>query len=240
MTHQYTISGMTCGKCVAKVKSALLSTAHITEADVQLISPQATITMDQHVPTSRLQEAIAKSGHYTIQDLSTEVKEMNTQSWWQVYKPVIVIFAYILGISIIIQAAQEYFNLQQWMQHFMAGFFISFSFFKLLDVAAFADSYAMYDIVARRWRGWGLLYPFIELALGIAFLLLPNSLGINIATLLIMGVSIVGVLQSVINKRSIQCACLGAVFKLPMSTVTIIEDGLMILMSTVMLLLMLL
>jgi hypothetical protein len=39
------------------------------------------------------------------------------------------------------------------------------------------------------------------------------------------------VLQSVFNKRKIQCACLGAVFNLPMSTVTIIEDAMMIAMS---------
>jgi hypothetical protein len=51
-----------------------------------------------------------------------------------------------------------------------------------------------------------------------------------------MSISIVGVLQSVLNKKKIQCACLGAVFNLPMSTVTIIEDGLMILMSLIMLL----
>lgn len=53
-----------------------------------------------------------------------------------------------------------------------------------------------------------------------------------------MTVSIIGVLQSVLNKRKIQCACLGAVFKLPMSTVTIIEDALMITMSVAMLLIM--
>ena len=50
-----------------------------------------------------------------------------------------------------------------------------------------------------------------------------------------MTVSIIGVLQSVFNKRKIQCACLGAVFNLPMSTVTIIEDLLMITMSGIML-----
>lgn len=53
-----------------------------------------------------------------------------------------------------------------------------------------------------------------------------------------MVVSIIGVLQSVLNKRKIQCACLGTVFNLPMSTVTIIEDGLMIAMSLTMLLIM--
>jgi hypothetical protein len=49
-----------------------------------------------------------------------------------------------------------------------------------------------------------------------------------------MTVSIIGVLQSVLNKRKIKCACLGAVFNLPMSTVTIIEDLLMIGMSAAM------
>ncbi|NCU04658.1 MAG: heavy-metal-associated domain-containing protein, partial [Chitinophagaceae bacterium] len=43
---------------------------------------------------------------------------------------------------------------------------------------------------------------------------------------------------SVLNKRKIRCACLGAVFNLPMSTITIIEDGLMIIMSIAMLFLM--
>ncbi|HEX7367596.1 MAG TPA: hypothetical protein VF273_10895 [Pelobium sp.] len=57
----------------------------------------------------------------------------------------------------------------------------------------------------------------------------------NLITLGVMSVSIIGVLQSVFNKSKIQCACLGAVFNLPMSTVTIIEDGLMITMSLAML-----
>ena len=57
----------------------------------------------------------------------------------------------------------------------------------------------------------------------------------NVVTFMIVIVSIIGVLQSVANKRKIKCACLGAVFNLPMSTVTIIEDALMIVMSVIML-----
>lgn len=53
----------------------------------------------------------------------------------------------------------------------------------------------------------------------------------NWITLIVMGISIIGVLKSVLNKRKIRCACLGAVFNLPMSTVTIVEDAVMILMS---------
>jgi hypothetical protein len=126
----------------------------------------------------------------------------------------------------------------QFMQHFMAGFFLVFSFFKLLDLKGFAESYAMYDVIAQRIPAWGYIYPFIELGLGLAFCINYNPQITNIVTLVVMSISIIGVLQSVLNKRKIQCACLGAVFKLPMSTVTIIEDALMIGMSATMLFLM--
>jgi len=75
--------------------------------------------------------------------------------------------------------------------------------------------------------------------LGFAYLINFYPLITNAVTFLVMTVSIIGVLQSVLNKKKIQCACLGAVFNLPMSTVTIIEDALMIAMSGAMILLML-
>ena len=61
----------------------------------------------------------------------------------------------------------------------------------------------------------------------------------NTVTFVVMTVSIFGVLQNVLNKREIKCACLEAVFNLPMSTITIIKDALMIGMSTLILLTML-
>jgi hypothetical protein len=121
------------------------------------------------------------------------------------------------------------------MRHFMAGFFIVFAFFKLLDVRAFADAYAGYDLLAARWHGWGLMYPFVELALGIAYLTHWNPTFIHWATIAIMGFSAIGVILAVMNKSRIQCACLGTVFQLPMSTLTIVEDVGMVLMAAVML-----
>ena len=127
----------------------------------------------------------------------------------------------------------------QWMQHFMAGFFLVFSFFKFLNLKGFAESYVMYDVVAKRIPAWAYIYAFVELALGIAYLVNFNPLITNTITFIVMSISIIGVLQSVLNKKKIQCACLGAVFNLPMSTVTIIEDALMIVMSGIMILKML-
>ncbi|MFD2145959.1 MauE/DoxX family redox-associated membrane protein [Mucilaginibacter antarcticus] len=91
----------------------------------------------------------------------------------------------------------------------------------------------MYHVIARNFKAWGYIYAGIELLLGLAFAIDFLPLLTNIVTVIVMAVSIIGVLQSVLNKRAIRCACLGAVFNLPMSTVTIIEDGLMIAMSAV-------
>jgi hypothetical protein len=121
------------------------------------------------------------------------------------------------------------------MRYFMAGFFLVFSFFKLLDIPAFATAYAGYDLLAARWNGWGLVYPFVELALGIAYLSNFNPLLTHWATIIVMGFSAIGVIRAVTNKIQIQCACLGTVFKLPMSTVTIVEDVGMVLMAAWML-----
>ena len=244
MTHTYNISGMTCNGCVAKAKSSLLKLGDITEAAVQLTAPQATISMQKHIPVSILQNALSGAGNYTITEADSGMKNHHsgnadateTASWLATYKPILLIGTYITGATLLIEATAGGFNPERWMQHFMAGFFLVFSFFKLLNLKGFAESYTMYDVIAKRWAGWGYLYAFIELALGIAFLLNFQPMVTNIITFAVMGISIIGVLQSVLNKRKIQCACLGAVFNLPMSTVTIIEDALMIGMSGVMIL----
>jgi hypothetical protein len=117
------------------------------------------------------------------------------------------------------------------MRYFMAGFFLVFAFFKLLDVRAFATAYAGYDLLAARWKGWGLVYPFVELALGMAYLANYNPVLTSWVTIIVMGFSAIGVVRAVLSKTQIQCACLGTVFKLPMSTVTIVEDVGMVLMA---------
>ena len=122
-----------------------------------------------------------------------------------------------------------------WMASFMAAFFLTFSFFKLLDLHGFAEGYATYDVVAQRIPAYGLMYPFIELGLGIAYVLAPLSPITNAATFIVMAVSSIGVVQQVLKNSPFQCACLGTIFKLPLSRITLIEDLLMVAMSGLML-----
>jgi copper chaperone CopZ len=229
MTHTYTITGMTCGSCEAKVKSSLLMLPNVTEVEVSKEKQTATISMDKHIPLSTFQNALDKK--YAITAIEHNETAEQSKSWLATYKPILLIFGYITLISIIAGAQQRNFYWMHGMNVFMAGFFLTFSFFKMLDLKGFAESYSMYDIVGKKIKAWGFIYAFVELALGIAYATGFQPLHTNIATLTVMSVSIIGVLQSVFNKRKIQCACLGAVFNLPMSTVTIIEDALMIIMS---------
>ena len=57
MTHTYNITGMTCDGCRSKVEKTLNALDGI-EAKVSLNPPIATITMDKHIPTTQLQEAL--------------------------------------------------------------------------------------------------------------------------------------------------------------------------------------
>lgn len=231
---------MTCDSCQDKVQKLLENVQGVTKAKVDWHKNEAEITMKDHISTSTLQDALKTYPKYQLSERSVHMvhsfEEEEKRSWFQTYKPVLLIFAYITGITLLIQAIQGHFNWMQWMNHFMAGFFLMFSFFKLLNLSGFADSYSTYDIIAKKWRGYGYLYAFIELGLGISYLTSFAPQLTNAVTFVIMSISLIGVLQSVLNKRKIKCACLGDVFNLPMSTITIIEDALMILMSLVMLL----
>jgi hypothetical protein len=195
--------------------------------------------MEKHIALSELQKTLGGAeGKYQISAMEHNETAEQAKSWFETYKPILLIFGFVTLVSSIMQINNERFDVMQFMQYFMAGFFLVFSFFKFLDLKGFAESYAMYDVIAKRISAWGYIYPFIELGLGIAFCINYQPNLTNIVALIVMSISIIGVLQSVLNKSKIQCACLGAVFKLPMSTVTIIEDGLMIAMSAAMLIMM--
>lgn len=202
--------------------------------------PQAVLTGSTAALTD-LQQALAGT-HYSIQAmpaapiLETLADDDAPQaSWLLTYRPLLILIGFILLGSVIVQVPSGHVHAMETMRYFMAGFFLSFAFFKLLDIPAFADAYAGYDLLAAKWHGWGYVYPFVELALGMAYLAHWQPTLTNWITLVVMGFSAIGVIQAVLNKRRIQCACLGAVFKLPMSTVTIVEDLGMVAMAGVML-----
>lgn len=230
---------MTCNGCRKTIEELLASHPSVTHVSVDLASHSAEITMLQHVPLAEFRSLLAPHANYAISELNTETSDDKSSAaakehWLSVYKPVLLI-AVILFITSVLTSFQSDEPLMMGMRVFMAGFFLTFGFFKLLDLRSFAIAYQGYDLLAAKWYGYGLLYPFIEMLLGFAYVSNIAPQTTNILTLVVMGFSSVGVIRSVMNKKSIQCACLGTVFKLPMSTVTIIEDLSMVGMAAFML-----
>jgi copper chaperone CopZ len=238
MRRTYQVTGMTCANCVNKVKAAIVQLPEVNSVDVSLDSSRAIIDMSAHIPTTRLKAAVEKAGHYTISEAvnqTTELSNNETVSDISTYKPLIVIFLYItVGVAVKAIYSANY-HLVEMMNTFMGGFFLTFSMFKMFNPKGFAESYRLYDVIAKRWFTYGYVYPFIELALGIAYFIHFDLIITNIITLFVMGISSIGVIQSLMRKNKIQCACLGAVFNLPMSTVTLIEDLLMMVMAAMVL-----
>lgn len=150
------------------------------------------------------------------------------------YFPLVLVFIYLLEITLLLKFFYH-FSWESWMNFFMAGFFLLFSFFKFLNLKGFVKVYQTYDLIAKNFPLWGYFYPIIELILGVGYLLQIYPLTINLITLVVMGISSVGVLTALTKKKSIQCACLGTFFDLPMSKVSFFEDLLMMIMAGIML-----
>ncbi len=236
MTHTYNVTGMTCNGCRASVEKTLSALPNVTKVDVELQSQTATITMNKHIEVDTLQNAL--SDKYTITEQATKnvfssVNTVEEKSELRQLMPLFLIIGYITVASILLN--RNPWNTNSFMLDFMGLFYIVFSFFKLLDLKGFPESFRMYDPLAKAVPAYGWVYPFIEVALGLMFLMRFQTSAALIITLVVLGITTIGVTKTLLDKKSIQCACLGTALKLPMTKATFIENAIMIIMAVIML-----
>jgi len=149
----------------------------------------------------------------------------------KVYQPLLVIGL----LAVFASAAISISTKQAWMPLFMGLFLLVFSMLKLFDVKGFATSFAMYDIIAMRSGIYAKSYPFIELALALAYLGVNNLYYVNIITALLMAIGLVGIVNTKLKKLDIKCACMGSFIDVPVGYVTIVENSAMLIMAALML-----
>lgn len=226
MRATYTVTGLHCASCVQKIQTDLKNQADAVSLD--LASGRLHLE-NPRLDFSALRERIRTLGSYDLQE--DVAAGSAAQAGIRAYYPLILIAVYL---SVTANAGAE--NFEDWMRHFMAGFFLVFSFFKLLNLKAFAEGYASYDLVAKRWAPYAYVYPFIELALGLAYLFSWQVELVSFITLVVMLVSAAGVMRAVADKKKLRCACLGTLLNVPLSTVTLVEDFSMAAMAAIMLL----
>jgi hypothetical protein len=110
------------------------------------------------------------------------------------------------------------------MNLFMGFFFCLLSMFKLFNLEGFKEGFQKYDLIAKQSPNYACFYPFIELALGLLYLSGFYAVTTNILTLGVMTISGLGVWLSIRGGLKTNCACLGTVLQVPLSTVSVIEN----------------
>ncbi|GAA3509991.1 hypothetical protein GCM10022393_23750 [Aquimarina addita] len=239
MTHSYKISDMTCNGCRAQVEQKLNEISGVVKATVNLEEKEASIQMEEHLAIETLQQALPEK--YTITPkaekniFSDGITNAVTDEKGELQQliPLFLIFGYISIASVLLN--YDPWQTDSFMLDFMGLFYIVFSFFKMLDLKGFPQSFAMYDPLAKIIPAYGWIYPFIETALGILFLMRIQIELALITTIIVLGITTIGVTRSLIGKKTIQCACLGTALKLPMTKATFIENSVMLVMSIYML-----
>ena len=138
---------MTCGGCAAKVKGLLSAVDGVTDVVVDLGKGEAELEMAGHMGTEVLKEALAGYPKYALSEVAApmvvaapvdmgddEAAAAAAAGWWVTYKPILLLFGYITIVALVGGSGDAGVA----MRIFMSGFFLSFSFFKLLDLRAFA------------------------------------------------------------------------------------------------------
>ena len=232
MKTTFKISGMTCNGCRSTVENKLSSLDGIDNVQVDLTNGEAIVYSKIPISFSLISNSLP-SKYKVISNIPAQDNEIIRSSKIKQLKPLFIILGYISVTSILL-------NFRNWnstnaMIDFMGLFYIIFSFFKILDIKGFSKSFKMYDPLAKKITIYGYIYPFIEILLGLMFL---TRIEVNIAlliTIIILGITSVGVTKTLLNKKTINCACLGTTLKLPMTEATFIENAIMITMAIVLL-----
>ena len=131
----------------------------------------------------------------------------------------------LLGVSILAGIRQiENLDSMLYMMDWMGLFLLSFGMLKLVDLKGFTEGFASYDIIAKRFKNYGYVFPFIEIALGILYLMGYMFILQNV---LVLSISILGMYsayKAIVSKTNIRCVCLGTLFHIPMTWTTFVEN----------------
>ncbi len=234
-SQNFKIDGLSCQACVKYV------TQKLEQADafenIQISSDLKALSLEsQRFWDAASLNTIIDKERYTVFDLPQLIEiDAHTQSKASTYRPLIISFLFVLLLSVLMAYTSSSPSFMDWMRYFMGVFFLLFSLFKHLDLKGFASSFRMYDPLAKRWGLYAWIYPFIETSLGIAYVINLNSIFMNALTIVVLGITTLGVVETITHKQKIQCACIGSIFNLPMSKVTLIENSTMMIMAAYML-----
>ncbi len=149
------------------------------------------------------------------------------------YRPVAALFATAALLAIAASHAAFGSPFSALALQWFGGFSMAIlALLKLQDIAKFSTMFLNYDLLAKRWVPYGILYPFAEGLAGV--LMVADALDwLSIPIALFIGtVGAVSVFKAVyLDRRDLKCACVGGSSNVPLGFVSLTENLGMIAMA---------
>lgn len=231
---KYHLTGVKCHGCATKLTKHLqVKIPSIGDITYQPDTRKLTFETPSNYIPEHVITIVREIGNYSVVAEQDNVKSSTSGNWLTIMSrlyPLWLIVAY-LTTSVIVY---DHYHPRGWMvamQLWMGLFYMVFSFFKLINLSGFVTTFQRYDMVAGLIPPYAYVYPFLEVVLGIAYLLGYQITIANIVTIVIFTENLGGVVRSQMKGENLECACLGSLLNLPLSTVTLAEDTLMIVMA---------
>lgn len=220
---------MHCSSCEETIQNAIQNIENVKSVLIDVETGIAQISGNPDLKS--LLSAIEKSGYSgrEIDQPNLNVSNKTTRSTWRELRPLFIILSCIFFGAFLLNRSM--FNWSNFMMDFMGLFFIVFGLLKFIDYRNFPPAFSNYDPLAKKLPIYGWAYPLIELYLGTNYLLNHNILISLILTIILLGITTIGVLMKLVQKQPVQCACIGTAIKLPLTKATLIENGIMIIMA---------
>lgn len=240
LTTRYSITGLHCNSCVEYITTALEGEYPEVEINISPSLDRITLHCPEDVSTPQVIGFITDQGDYTVTSLAQIEAAMGTISktnpsitrWSRIkeFYPLALILSYMVG-SVTVYAVRHDIDWMRGMELTMGLFYLIFSFFKLLQLRGFVTQFRKYDMISYYLPAYAYFYPVIEILLGTAYIWGGFILVANWITLCLFSMNLVCVWRALRAGKQLECACLGSILSLPLSTVTVVEDTAMIGMS---------
>ncbi len=99
---------------------------------------------------------------------------------------------------------------------------------KLMDLSAFAKTFANYDLISLKLPTYANAYPFLELAAGLGFLSMVAPTATGALSLFVGVAGGISIVKAVfIDKRDLACGCVGGNSNVPLGIVSFTENAVM-------------
>lgn len=153
------------------------------------------------------------------------------------YQPVFAVFAVTFAMALTTcWAMLGEIEIVRLVELFIAFSMCVLGILKLQNLQSFATGFVQYDLVAQKYVPYSYIYPFVEAGAGVLMIAGLLTWVAAPAALIVSTIGAISIIKAAyIEKRDLNCACVGGGSDVPLGFISLTENLMMIAMSVWML-----